>query len=145
MNLYLIPFLCTVLLLSCWAAVPARAQAKDSAEAHVAAAKSIAASVQKGAKNELDYDYIIETQCTEPKPQTAEQAAAALNRPPNTAGRPRAEWYTDPVKVFDNLYYLGTNKDSVWAINTSAGIILIDANFHWDVEELVVNGMKKVG
>ena len=61
------------------------------------------------------------------------------------AARPHDEWYVDPVKVFDNLYYLGTKIDSIWAITTSAGIILIDSNYQWDVEELVVGGLKKFG
>jgi metallo-beta-lactamase class B len=63
---------------------------------------------------------------------------------------PRDKWYGDPergyaepVRVFDNLIYLGSKKDSIWAVTTSAGIILIDTNFHWDVEELVVGGLKK--
>ena len=136
---------CGTLLVICLFSIHSNAQAPGSAEAHVAAAKAIAASVPKGAKNELDYDYIIQTECTQPKPTTPAQEAAALNRPPNTNARPRADWYVEPVKVFDNLYYLGTNADSVWAVSTSAGIILIDANYHWDVEELVAGGMKKMG
>jgi len=145
MKRCLTPILCSVLLLIGWTSIPANAQAQGTAEAHVAAAKAIAASVPRAAKNELDFDYIIATQCTEPKPTTPAQDAEARQRPPNTNARPRADWYVEPVKVFDNLYYLGTNIDSVWAITTSAGIILIDSNFHWDVEELVVGGLKKFG
>ena len=145
MKRYLTAILCSSVILIGLISIHATAQAPGSAEAHVAAAKAIAASVPAGAKLELDYKYILETQCTQPKPANPAQEAQALNRPPNISGRPHDEWYTDPVKVFDNLYYLGTNKDSVWAITTSAGIILIDANFQWNVEELVVGGMKKVG
>jgi metallo-beta-lactamase class B len=133
-----------ILLSIGWVATQASAQAKGSPEAHVAAAKAIAASA-KNAKNELDYDYILATQCTEPKATTPAQDAEAMRRPPNTAPRPRADWYVEPVKVFDNLYYLGTNNDSVWAITTSEGIILIDSDYHWNVEELVVGGLKKFG
>jgi metallo-beta-lactamase class B len=133
------------LLLIGWTSIQENAQAQTTAEAHVAAAKAIAASAPKAVKNELDYDYIMATLCTEPKPTTPAQDREALNRPANTNARPRADWYVEPAKVFDNLYYLGTNTDSVWAITTSAGIILIDSNFHWDVEELVVGGMKKLG
>jgi len=136
---------CSTLLVIFLFSIHSNAQATGSVEAHVAAAKAIQASVPKGAKNELDYDYIIQTECTQPKPTTPAQEQAALNRPPNTKPRPREDWYVDPVKVFDNLYYLGTNLDSVWAVTTSAGIILIDANYHWNVEELVAGGMKKMG
>jgi metallo-beta-lactamase class B len=144
MNRYLGAALCALLVIGL-VSIPAGAQAPGSAEAHVAAAKAIAASVPKGAGNELDYDYIIATECMQPKPTTAVQEAEAVNRPANTKPRPHDEWYVDPVKVFDNLYYLGTNIDSVWAITTSSGIILIDANYHWNVEELVAGGMKKMG
>ena len=128
MKRCLAPILCSVLFLIGWSSTPANAQVQRTAEAHVAAAKAIAASVPKTAKNELDFDYIIATQRTEPKPTTPAQDAEAFRRPPNTNVRPRADWYVEPVKVFDNLYYLGTNVDSVWAITTSAGIILIDSN-----------------
>src|SRR4051812_9570325 len=103
--------LCSALLLIGLVSIHANAQAPGSAEAHVAAAKAIAASVPAGAKYELDYAYILQTECTQPKPATPAQEAAAMNRPANTTARPHDEWYTDPVKVFDNLYYLGTNKD----------------------------------
>src|SRR5437588_12421938 len=128
MKVYLTAIICSALLATGLISIQAKAEAADAADSHVAAAKAIAASVPKAAKNELDYDYIVQTECTQPKPATAAQEAAALNRPPNTNARPHADWYVDPVKVFDNLYYLGTNIDSVWAVTTSAGIILIDAN-----------------
>jgi metallo-beta-lactamase class B len=143
MKRFVIRILCGVLLLIGLGSIEATAQ--GTADAHVAAAKAIAASVPKSVKNELAYDYIIASQCNEPKPTTPAQDAEALQRPPNTNARPRHEWYVEPVKVFDNLYYLGTNVDSVWAITTSAGIILIDSDYHWNVEELVVTGLKKFG
>jgi len=49
------------------------------------------------------------------------------------------------VKVFDNLYWLGQTEYSVWAVTTSAGIIVIDTIFDYSVEDEVVDGMKKVG
>src|SRR5579862_7893620 len=106
MKSHLTAILCSSLLLIGLVVIPASAQAPGSAEAHVAAAKAIAASVPKGAKNELDYDYIIQTECTQPKPTTPAQEAEAMNRPANTKPRPHDEWYVEPVKVFDNLYYL---------------------------------------
>jgi metallo-beta-lactamase class B len=32
-----------------------------------------------------------------------------------------------PTKIFDQLYYFGTSTNNVWALQTTAGIILIDA------------------
>jgi metallo-beta-lactamase class B len=52
------------------------------------------------------------------------------------------------VKVFDNLYYVGSshaNNQSAWAVTTSEGIILIDSTYDYTVEELITNGLKKVG
>lgn len=58
---------------------------------------------------------------------------------------PREKWYAPPVKVFDNLYYVGMTEYSAWAVTTSDGIIVIDPLFHYSVEEEVVNGLTKLG
>src|SRR5712692_8991817 len=139
---HLAPLFCAILLLTGWSSNKANAQAAD-ARTHVAAAK--AAAYEPG----QDFTLIYEL-CAEPKPgaldaqpATAPTAAAATPKIP-----PRSEWYTDPVKVFDNLYYVGgsrKNNMSVWAVTTSEGIILIDAGYDYSVEELVINGLKKMG
>jgi metallo-beta-lactamase class B len=49
------------------------------------------------------------------------------------------------VKVFDNLYFLGQTEYSVWAVTTSAGIILIDAIFDYSVDDEVAGGLKALG
>ena len=49
------------------------------------------------------------------------------------------------MKVFDNLYWFGQTEYSVWAVTTSAGIIVIDTIFDYSVEDEVVGGMKKLG
>jgi metallo-beta-lactamase class B len=51
----------------------------------------------------------------------------------------------EPVKVFDNLYFIGMKTVSAWALTTSEGIILIDAMFHYNVEQTVVDGLRKLG
>jgi metallo-beta-lactamase class B len=49
-------------------------------------------------------------------------------------------------KVFDNVYYLGQMMVSAWAIDTPAGIILIDAlNNADEAREIMVPGLKAVG
>lgn len=51
-----------------------------------------------------------------------------------------------PVKVFDNLYYVGTNWVSAWAIETSDGIILFDAlNNAVEAEQHVAGGLRTLG
>ncbi len=58
---------------------------------------------------------------------------------------PQREWYAEPVKVFDDLYFLGQTVFSVWALRTSEGIILVDAIFDYSVEAEVVDGLRKLG
>ena len=79
--------------------------------------------------------------------------ASSLPPPPGGApgrGRqsgppPREQWYHDPVKVFDNLYVFPTEDVNAWAIQTSDGIILIDATYDYSVKDLIVDAMPKVG
>ena len=41
-------------------------------------------------------------------------------------------------------YWLGSLRQSTWAINTSDGIILIDSGFDYSVKDLVVDGLQKM-
>src|SRR5437764_13149591 len=51
-----------------------------------------------------------------------------------------------PARVFDNLYYLGTDFVGAWAITTSDGIILIDALNTWrEARDLIEGGLRAVG
>jgi metallo-beta-lactamase class B len=68
---------------------------------------------------------------------------APAGLPPVGGGRP--EWYAEPVKVFDNLYYVGQTEYSAWAVTTSEGIVIIDPIFDYSVEAEIVEGLRKVG
>ena len=46
--------------------------------------------------------------------------------------------------MFDNLYYIGTQTESTWALTTSKGIILLNTNFPWVTPDLV-NELKTFG
>ena len=64
----------------------------------------------------------------------------------NPASAPaRDTWYAEPGKVFDNLYFVGGKIHSSWALTTSEGIILIDAIYPYNSEELIIGGMRKLG
>ncbi len=139
MKRYFLLLLCGVSFLASWGPPKANAQA-SSAEAHVAAAK--AAAYEPG----QDFTNIFDL-CAEPKPGAAADAGTPAPAAPRKIP-PRAQWYTEPGKVFDNLYYVGTaqgDSSTAWAITTSDGIILLDATWDYSVEELVVNGLKKMG
>ena len=106
----------------------------DTVDGHVAAAKAAAGS---------DYAAIVTRLCTPPAPPAPRNATPAAPRP---AGAPaRDTWYAKPVKVFDNLYFVGQTEYSAWAVKTRDGIIIIDPIFDYSVEEEVVNGLKALG
>ena len=52
----------------------------------------------------------------------------------------------EPVKLFDNLYYMGFTDIGAWALTTSDGIILIDTlNSPQEAEEIMVAGHEEGG
>jgi len=121
----------------------------DPAAAHLAAAKTAAGD---------DFQNLLNFQCYGPGPggQRTPPGAGKGTAPATQAGRgggrgggrgtpDRSTWYAEPVKVFDNLYFFGQSEYAVWAITTSAGIIVLDTIFDYSVEEEVAGGMKKLG
>ena len=105
--------------------------AADTVEAHVAAARAAAGPGQIGPIS----------LCNGPAPAGAQRGrGAAPPGPPD-----RAQWHAEPVKVFDNLYFVGQTEYSAWAVTTSAGIILVDAIWDYSIEDEVVGGLRKLG
>jgi metallo-beta-lactamase class B len=139
---YLAPLFCSVLFSTGWSAIEANAQAAK-AQAHVAAAR--AAAYEPG--QDLTANFAL---CAEPNPNPNRPAAAPAPAGAATAPviPPRSQWYQEPQKVFDNLYHIGgsrANGEQVWAVTTSEGIIVINAGQAYTAEELIVNGLKKMG
>jgi len=58
---------------------------------------------------------------------------------------PDRDWYAEPVRVFDDLYFLGQTGLAVWGLRTPAGFILVDAIFDYSVEAEVHDGLRKLG
>ena len=133
----------------------ADASAGQAPDAHVAIARTAAGDAYQNLFNFL---------CAVPAPRgggSSTQAAAGGRRAGGPAGGAprgggsgrggrgampeRSTWYADPVKVFDNLYFVGQSEYSAWAVTTSDGIILIDTLFDYSVEEEVAGGLKKLG
>ena len=143
MTRYIAPILCSVLLSGCMA-IEANGQAATG-DVHMAAAR--AAVSPKGANPQpwQVFDYVFNRECTPPRAglRGAQSEAVGSNVPlepgeqAKLAPKPRDQWYVPPTRVFDNLYYIGTRTESTWAINTSAGIILLNTNFEWVTEELL--------
>ena len=111
-------------------------QVPDSIEGHRAAAKAAAGS---------EHIALLNTLCPAPRPAAAGGGAARGAAPQARQTPPREQWYAEPVKVFDNLYFVGQTEYSAWAVNTSDGIILIDTIFDYSVEAEIVDGLKKLG
>jgi metallo-beta-lactamase class B len=122
-----------------WGIASAGATAQSHAgnvDAHVAAAKAAAGTDFAGVFNRI---------CTEAVPPSTPPAPRPPAAPRPAGPPPRDSWHADPVKVFDNLYFLGQSEYSVWAVTTSAGIILIDSIFDYSVDDEVAGGLRTLG
>ncbi len=123
--------------------VTALAQNQAEVDRHIAAARAAAGT---------DHAAMVDRLC--PAPPSAAGAAAGRGRGGGGGGRrgggppappARETWYAEPVKVFDNLYFVGMTEFTAWAIPTSDGIIIIDPVYDYSVEAEVVEGLKKLG
>ena len=126
-------FLCASMLI---------AQTNDTPDARVATAKAAAGT---------DYESLFNTLCAAPAAPARGQAAprgqgARQGGGGQRQGPPdRATWHAEPVKVFDNLYWVGQTEFSAWAVTTSEGIIVIDTIYDYSVEDEIAGGLKKMG
>jgi metallo-beta-lactamase class B len=114
----------------------ADASARQAPDAHVARAKTAAGDAYQNLFNFL---------CTVPTPRGGARGGGPRVGGPPPSPPARSTWYTEPVKVFDNLYFVGQSEYSAWAVTTAEGIILIDTLFDYSVEEQVAGGLKKLG
>jgi metallo-beta-lactamase class B len=118
------------------AAQPSPAEKEAAVTAHIEAARKAAGKEHRG---------IFEGICTQFAQPTPSRPPAPATRPARTGPPDRATWHAEPVKVFDNLYFVGEKDYGAWAVTTSEGIIIIDTNFDYSVEDEIVNGLKKLG
>jgi metallo-beta-lactamase class B len=126
--------LCSVSAVLLGASVVAQAPASD-VDAHIAAARAAAG---------LEFRNTFINLCL----PTSGRGTVAVGRSTGSGvGQPpdRASWYAPPFKVFDNFYWLGTRQHSSWALQTSAGIIILDTNFAWATEPEIIDGLNKLG
>ena len=50
-----------------------------------------------------------------------------------------------PIKVFDNLYFVGTTTVGAYVVETEEGLVLVDAGIGDETAKIMVNGMKQLG
>jgi metallo-beta-lactamase class B len=115
--------------------VVARGQtdATNTPEAHIAVARAAARQDHMG---------LFDRVCGSLTP-AAQQAGRGAPAAQTTLAR--GNWHAAPVKVFDNLYFVGQTEYSAWAVTTSAGIILVDTIYDYSVEDEVIGGLRKLG
>ncbi len=144
---YPVSVFCIVLVLAPWIAANANAQATvDATDPHVAAA--MAAAYRPG----QDFTGPFNQICGERLPRRMRLDAGVLVPETRTGTAPtgrripeRSEWYQAPVKVFDNLYYIGSLNESMWAVTTSDGIILHDTAYDYMVDAQIADGLREMG
>jgi len=95
----------------------------------------------------VEHAAMVDRLCPVAPPAPTAPAASGAGRqgggPPSPP--PRASWYAEPAKVFDNLFFVGMTGLAAWAIPTSEGLIVIDPVFDYSVEASVVEGLTKLG
>ncbi len=130
----------------------ALAQSADTGTAHKAAATALLNSNNAGAARLACPASIFRVPTSNPAgggPPRATGAPGGGGGGRGAAGPPtippRDAWYAEGGQVFDNLYLLTTKTNSAWAVNTSAGIILIDTLYGYAAQDEIVDGLKKVG
>jgi hypothetical protein len=118
-----------------WADANAQQPAANSVDGHMLAAQKAAG---------LEFPGLLSRLCVVPP----NKENSPPPQPPSATPRPapdRSNWYAPPVKVFDNLYWVGTMIHSSWALKTSDGIILIDTLYNYASEPEIVDGLRKLG
>ena len=71
-----------------------------------------------------DFTWVFDQNCRQPASRATDASAAAPQAPAAATPRipPRSEWFQEPSKVFDNLYYVGSQLQSIWLVKTSDGL-----------------------
>src|SRR5215472_8271748 len=123
-----------IVILAAALAIGAAAVQSSESDKHAAAAKAAAGTDFAGVYNRI---------CTEASGKMTPPARGNTPRPPGPPARDT--WHAEPVQVFDQLYFVGQTEYSVWALKTSAGIILIDSIFDYSVDDEVAGGLRKLG
>ncbi len=80
-----------------------------------------------------------------PAPAQGRGARGAASNPTPPGPPARNTWYSEPAKVADNFYFLGTKIHNAWALSGSDGIILFEALFDYATPDEVADGMRKLG
>lgn len=117
--------------------------APNTTQSHCAAAKAAA-----GAEHASLYARFtpICSETAEPaRGQGRQGGGTGAGRGAAPAPPPRDAWHHEPAKVFDNLYFIGTNVHNAWALQTSDGLIIIDSLYAYAAKDEQIDGLRKIG
>ncbi len=65
---------------------------------------------------------------------------------PHRGGKPEVYETIEPVQMFDDLFFVGNQRQGIFILKTSAGLVLMDATDDVDAcEEMLEPGLKKLG
>lgn len=128
MNRFALVF--RILSLSLVVALPAAAQDSPQIRAQIDAIKKVAGP---------EWAFAATFFCS-----TEDEVAAMKILPSATEGDVDGQ-RAEPMKVFDNLYFVGSKAVTTWAITTSDGIILIDAGYPERFDDTLLSGFKRLG
>ncbi len=135
-----IGYLSAAVIVTAVCACPAIAQTQsptpDTVEAHLAAGKNAAG----GRDNTPDFYGLVTAICVAPLNGAARPDAPAPRENPN-----RKATYMEPMKAFDDVYWMGTPATSSWLLTSNDGYILYDTQGVYDAEDVLIGGMKKLG
>ena len=141
MNRYVASVFCSVVLFIGFIAIEANAQSA-AVEAHIAKAKAAAY------RPDHDISDTFDAMCSPIRAGATQISGPGTSVPAPPRSKEPWGWAADPVKVFDNLYYVGTsnlNNQASWAVKTSDGIIMIDSAYDYTVKDQVTENFKKMG
>jgi metallo-beta-lactamase class B len=120
--------------------------------AALVAAWSVEARAQRGApqpeiaNSKAAQDLIAKAMAIAKDDLKAEATDACLPGGPAREPDRRPMQKVEPLKVFDNLYYVGFEQVGTWTLDTGAGLILFDTlNNPKEAEEVLVPGLKQLG
>src|SRR5258705_12669047 len=121
--------LAAIILLYAFSAAHAKEADPAAVQQHIAAATTAAKSDLLGPLT------LCRTATPTPGPSFMDNYNAMVKEPP-----------LEPMRVMDELYFLGARWSTAWAIKTSAGIIIVDSMDNADeAEHYIESGLRKVG
>ena len=108
----------------------------NTVDEHIIAAKTAAG---------FDFTGTFMRLCVEPRSALNNETGVAPPAPAQAAAQTipdRSTWYARPVKMYDNLIWLGEKGHNSWALVDPKGIIIIDTLYNYASEAEIVDGLK---